>query len=73
MAKTIVDAETTISKKTRKTPVPQQVDRITEGALRLELKDRVALKNVLSDSISKELEEMETNLQNAKKLMNGKE
>lgn len=68
----IVTAETNLNgTKKRKSPVPQSGDRITEGALKLPLKERVALKNMLSSSIENELKNMETDFNEAKKLIGG--
>lgn len=59
-------------KKSRKSPVPQGWERISQGALKLQLKERVDLRNALSSSIEKELAEMEQSLTDAKALLNGK-
>ncbi len=56
----------------RKSPVPSGLDRIKSGALNLSLKDRVQLRNDLTDSINGELELMEKTFTDAKKLI-GKE
>lgn len=59
-------------KKTRKSPVPQDGKRITEGALKLPLQERVALRNELTISIDAELKTLEETWNAAKKLT-GKE
>lgn len=71
MAKELVTAETNLNgKKTRKTSVPANADRITEGALNLELNLRVELRNKLSDSIEKELTDLEEKVKVARNLFN---
>lgn len=73
MAKTEINAETNLSvKKTRKSPVPVNYERIVAGALNLKLKEKVDLRNALSSSIEKELAQMEQSLTDAKALLNGK-
>jgi len=62
---------TAAEKKTRKSPVPQNFDRITQGALKLPLKERVDLKNALSASIEKELADLEEILKVSRNLANG--
>lgn len=71
MVKEIVTAETNLSKKARKSPVPQDGKRILEGALKLRLDQRVALINSLTTSIDNELKYMEDKWNEAKKLING--
>lgn len=67
-----VTAETNLTgKKARKSPVPQDAKRITEGALKLPLRERVELKKLLSISIDHEITGMETDLGEAKKLIGG--
>jgi hypothetical protein len=61
------------SEKKRKSPVPANSDRITEGALKLPLEKRVILRNDISASIERELKEMESNFEKAKALLNGKQ
>lgn len=65
--------EHTTEKKTRKTPVPQGSDRITQGALKLPLEERVKLRNDLTDSIDNELKAMEDSYNSAKKLIAGQQ
>lgn len=70
--KEAVTAETNLNgKKTRKSPVPQSVGRIIEGALKLPLASRVNLRNELTTSIDAELKKMETDFNEAKKLIGG--
>lgn len=67
-----VTAETNLNgKKARKSPVPQDAKRITEGALKLPLRERVELKKLLSISIDNEITGMETDFMEAKKLIGG--
>lgn len=56
-------------KRVRKSPVPANADRITEGALKLDLKKRVELRNKLSTSIDNELKQLESDLAKAKELI----
>lgn len=58
-------------KRTRKSPVPANYDRIMEGALRLPLKERVDIKNALAASIEKELVDLEEKLKQSRTLANG--
>lgn len=74
MPKEIVTAETNLNgKKARKSPVPANADRITEGALNLNLKERIKLRNVLIESITNELNEMERQFKEGVDLLNNKE
>lgn len=67
-----VTAETNLNgKKTRKSPVPADYGRIVAGALKLKLIERVELRNALSQSIDAELKKMETDFNDAKKLIGG--
>lgn len=66
--------------KTRKSPVPQKVERITAGALKLELEERITLRDELTISIDEEMEDRKIKLDQGKadfeklsKLVNGKE
>jgi hypothetical protein len=56
-------------KKTRKSPVPANTDRIKEGALRMDLIDRVNLRDQLIISIDNELKSMEEKFNAAKALV----
>lgn len=68
----VLNAETNLNgKKERKQRVPQDAARITKGALNLPLEEKVALRNSLTDSIDRELKEMESKFNEAKKLING--
>lgn len=58
-----------MEKKARKSPVPANPERITEGALKLPLKERVDLKNALTESITRELQDMENSLLKAKEML----
>lgn len=72
--KEAVTAETNLNgKKTRKSPVPKSGDRIFEGALLQPLPERVALRNALTESIDAELKKMETDFNEAKKLITGQQ
>lgn len=72
MAKEILNAETSLNgKKVRKSPVPANFDRIMQGALNLPLKERVDIKNALSSSIDKELEQLENTLKESRNIVNG--
>lgn len=61
-------AKETTEKKTR---TPRDYSSIEKGALSLDLKDRVMLRNNLSLSIESELKAMEEDLELAKKTVNG--
>lgn len=61
------------NKPPRKSPVPAGLERIKSGALNLSLKDRVQLRNDLTDSINGELELMEKTFEESKALVNGKQ
>lgn len=77
--KEAVTAETNLNgKKARKSPVPSNVERIFEGALKLPLEVRISLRDGLTDSINTEVNEMELDLHErsekwiqAKKLIGG--
>ena len=69
--KELVTAETNLGKKARKSPVPQNGDRIREGALKLPLDKKVLLRNELTLSIDQELSDMEEKFNQAKKLIGG--
>lgn len=70
---TQVTAETNLNgKKERATPIPKDGKRITEGALKLPLDQRVALRNELTKSIDEDLDDLEFRFNEAKKLV-GKE
>jgi hypothetical protein len=58
-------------KPVRKLPVPSNVERITQGALAMELKDRVELRNKLTASVDKELEDLENKLKESRNIANG--
>lgn len=61
-----------VVKKLEKQPrIPRNYESIEKGALELELKDRVALKNKLAESIDKELADMKEKLQQAEKIVTG--
>lgn len=63
----IVNAETNLNgKKTRKSPVPTDPDIIFAGALKMNLDARIKLRNDLNESIAKEIEYMESQLNGAK-------
>ena len=64
-----VTAETNLNGKQRATPVPKDGKRITEGALKLPLDQRVALRNTLTTSIDNELAVLEREWNEAKKLV----
>lgn len=64
--------EDVIKKLEKTTRVPRNYESIEKGALELELKDRVALKNKLAESIDKELADMKEKLQQAESIVNGK-
>lgn len=67
-----VTAETNLNgKKERNPPIPKDAKRITEGALKLPLRERVELKKLLSISIDNEITGMETDFMEAKKLIGG--
>jgi hypothetical protein len=51
---------------------PRTYDAIERGALSLGLSERVTLRNKLAESIDQELKELEEQLANAKKIVNGK-
>jgi hypothetical protein len=53
-------------KKKRKSPIPADVDRIKEGALKMVIGARIELRNALNESIEKEIAYMETQLNGAK-------
>lgn len=53
----------------RKSPIPQDAGRILAGALKLELKDRVDIRNELTSSIDEELKDMEAKLNEARKMI----
>lgn len=62
-----------VIKKLEKQPrIPRNYESIEKGALELELKDRVALRNNLTLSIDAELKEMKEKLQQAESIVNGK-
>lgn len=65
-----ITAETNL-KKERATPVPKNAHRILEGALRLPLFSRIAIRNDLTTSIDNELKKLETDYNEAKKLITG--
>lgn len=70
--KTAVTAETNLNgKKERQSPIPKDASRIAEGAMKLTLGLRVALRNALNTSIEEELKKMETDFNEAKKLIGG--
>lgn len=64
-----VTAETNLGKKERQSPIPKDAKRITEGALKLPLNERVAIRNLLTVSINNELKDMEEKWNQAKKLI----
>lgn len=51
---------------------PRNYDSIEKGALALELKERVELRNKLTKSIDDELAEMKDKLKEAESIVNGK-
>lgn len=62
-----------VIKKLEKQPrIPRNYESIEKGALELELKDRVALRSKLTESIDKELADMKEKLQRAESIVNGK-
>lgn len=72
MAKTIVDAESNISeKKTRKSPVPKDTDRIISGALQMNLESRIDLCKKLQASINAEVKDRQALADQAAKLADG--
>ena len=72
MATQIISAGTNLSK-VKQTRTPKDYNSIEAGALKLELEDRVNLRNRLSLSIDGEIKEMEEKFNAAKALLNGKQ
>lgn len=69
----ILNAETNLNgKKTRAASVPKDGTRITEGALKLPLRERVALRDKLTSSIDNEITQMGEDYNAAKTLVNPK-
>ncbi|MDP4265713.1 MAG: hypothetical protein Q8941_24555 [Bacteroidota bacterium] len=68
MSKAVVTAESNIGK-TKQTRTPKDYTAIEKGALALELKDRVKLRDNLTRSIDEEINKMEENLKAAKELV----
>lgn len=54
--------------KERKKPVPQKVESITAGALKLSLQERVGLVKELQISIGKEVEDLKNRAEEAAKI-----
>jgi hypothetical protein len=63
---TIVDGQEHVEIKKRKSPVPADIDRIKAGALKMPLAARIELSKALNESITKEIQHMETQLNGAK-------
>jgi hypothetical protein len=61
----------TTEKKPRKSPVPANAERITEGALKLPLEERIDLNKILSDSIKNEMEAGKKKLEDLTMKLNG--
>lgn len=62
-------AGTIVEKLEKQTRTPRSYDAITAGAMLLDLKDRVALRDKLINSIKDEVEKLESDFLNAKKLL----
>lgn len=58
-------------KKERKSPVPQIAERITAGAIKLPLSDRVIHLKKVQESISEELKQKQLDLDEATRIVNG--
>lgn len=56
----------------KQTRVPRNYEAIEKGALALELVERVSLRNKLSESIEATVASLETELNRAKEIVNGK-
>lgn len=59
-----------IEKIEKQSRVPRNGEAIEKGALSLDLKERVDLRNKLSESIAKELAEMKEKLKEAESIVN---
>lgn len=60
-----------MEKKTRKSPVPANADRITEGALKLPLEQRIDLNKTLSKSITEEMAAAKNKIEELQMKLNG--
>lgn len=67
----ILNMEDVIKKLEKQQRTPRNYESIEKGALALELKERVELRNKLTVSIDQEVKEMEEKLNTAKGLVNG--
>lgn len=56
----------------KQTRVPRNYEAIEKGALALELAERVSLRNKLTESIDETVKNLETELNRAKEIVNGK-
>lgn len=65
----MIDLKEKAEKKDR---IPRQYESIEKGALSLELKERVDLRNKLTESIDLELKSMKEKLQEVESIVNGK-
>lgn len=63
--------EETNGAKTRKKPVPQIAERITAGAIKLPLSDRVIHLKKVQESITEELKQKQLDLDEATRIVNG--
>lgn len=57
--------------KVKATRTPKSAESIAKGALKLQFSERVTLRDELTKSIDKEIEEMESLLKKSKELVNG--
>lgn len=62
----------TIEKLEKQSRVPRNSESIEKGALALDLKERVDLRNKLTVSIDNELKEMKLKVAEAEEIVNGK-
>lgn len=61
----------TTEKKTRKSPVPANADRIKEGALKLPIEERIDLSKALSISIEEEMAAAKKKMEDLTMKLNG--